>query len=200
MKLICSPTSPYARKIRILLKEKKLEKDVDVEMIDLAKDATMLRAVNPLGKLPVLITSEGEAIYDSPVICEFVDRLAGIAKAIPDERSAKWRVLTDQALADGLVDAAVNLMITGRFFEGGLPQAFIKRHMDVFHRVLNEMESRVDSFEEGFDLGQIAYVSALDYLAFRYPEFNWSEMRPNLTKWHAQISKRPSVVDTRPPE
>ena len=198
MKLYCSLTSPYARKARVMILEKELERRVSVEVIDTAKDATLLRAVNPLGKIPALVIETGQCVYDSPVICEFLDTLSAVAPAIPDSGPERWRVLTDQALADGLMDAAVGMIINKRYSGADTPEALVERNMDLIHRALNEMETRVTEMEERLDLGQIAFVCAIDYLELRYADFDWREMRPSLALWHETLSRRPSIAATRP--
>lgn len=102
MKLIYSNTSPYARKVHIAILEKQLEGDFTFQEVDTQQDAEIVRAINPLGKVPALITVEGEVVFDSPVICEFIDTLSGVVELIPQIKNARFVVLRNQALADGL--------------------------------------------------------------------------------------------------
>lgn len=198
MKLIYTPTSPYARKARMVIKEKGLSDRFELEQVDLARDRALIGSINPLGQVPSLILSEGEVIHDSPVICEFIDNLSAVSPVIPAPGKARWEALTDQALADGMTDAAVTMRVLGLYSDGDPPEKVMSRLEDKIHGALNQMDTRAAQFEEGFDIGQVSYIAAIDYLMFRFPNVHWRTGRPNLVLWYDQVKDRPSVVATRP--
>lgn len=199
MRMYSSPTSPYVRKVRVSAHE--LGLDARLERIDITLSPVNphreLLTRNPLGKIPALLTDSGETLYDSPVICEYLDSLAGGGRIFPAEAPARWVALRRQALADGLIDATVLVRYETAVRPATLqwPQWIEGQFLKV-RTALDVLEQ--DTLEGPFDIGAISIACALGYLDFRFPEERWRETRPRLAAWYATASTRPSLVSTRP--
>ncbi len=202
MKLIGSLTSPYVRKVRVVLAEKKL--DVQFVLEDVWGDDAIL-AANPLGKVPCLVMDGGEAVFDSRVIVECVETLSPVGKLIPASGRERVEVRTWEALADGLLDASIAARMeavwTGRT-EAQRSQAWIDRQLVRVHSALRAMDQGLGDkpFCVGIhmSLADIAVVVALGYLDFRFPEIDWRASHPNLLRLHDKLATRQSFVDTAP--
>ena len=202
LKLRNSATSPYVRKVRVLLLETGLEDRV--ELIDTLVTPTNpnaeLNLDNPIGKVPVLLTENGMALYDSPVICEYLDSLHSGTKMFPVNGVSRWLGLRRQALGDGLLDAA----ILGRYESTLRPAAklwqdWLDAQIGKIDRSLDTMEAEALQLEGVVNIGTITIACALGYLDFRYSEMNWRTERPALTAWYKGFSQRPSMVATVAP-
>jgi glutathione S-transferase len=204
MKLIGSLTSPFVRKVRIVLAEKKLDYKFDVE--DVWSADTNISASNPLGKVPCLVMEGGEAIFDSRVIVEYVDTLSPVGKLIPLSGRERVEVRTWEALADGLMDAAVLARLEqtwpGRT-EAQRSQAWIDRQLAKVHGSLRAISlglgDRAWCTGIHHSLADISVGCALGYLLFRFPEIDWREDHPNLGRLYEKLLQRPSFTDTAPP-
>lgn len=203
LKLIGATTSPYVRKVRIVMSEKKLEYTFVQENV-WAADTTIAQA-NPLGKVPCLILEAGEALFDSRVIVEYLDVLSPVAKLIPSTGRERAEVKTWEALADGLLDASILARLEATWAgrtEAQRSQAWIDRQLGKVTDSLKAMSTGLADkpYCSGihFSLSDIAVGSALGYLDFRFPEINWREAHPNLAKLHEKLMQRPSFVDTIP--
>jgi glutathione S-transferase len=196
MKLRFSPASPFARKCAIA--GHVLGLSGKIELVDNKGDpGDAVRARNPLGKIPLLITDDGEAIFDSVVISEYLDHLAGGGRIIPVEPKARFRALTMQALADGVMDAAILIMYESRFRE---PHEHSPRWISMQEKKrdtgLDALEAQVPG--EAIDVGAIAVAAALGYLDFRF-KGAWRESRPKLAGWFDAFAKKlPGFEATRP--
>jgi len=197
MKLRVSPTSPYVRKVVIFAIETGLSDRIEqIPTLAWSPD-TDLPKDNPLGKIPALIADDGQAVYDSHVICEYLDTLHSGPKLIPTglARIAQLRL---HALADGILDAGVAVRI-----ELGIRppefqwQGWIDRQTAAVNRALDVMELDCAGWGDDFLFGQIAAITALGYVDYRL-QLNWRDSRPNLAAWFAKVSARPSVVATVP--
>ena len=197
MNLFYSPTSPFARKVRVLAEELGLSDRIALNPLNPWIDEG-LRAVNPLSKVPTLTTDEGEALYDSRVICEYLDALAG-GRLIPQAGSARWAAKRMEVLADGVCDAAVARMLESRRPEGEQHADMIDRWSQAIVAALDVAETCAPGPGETFNLGPIALACTLGYIDFRAPWQNWREGRPRLTAWVETVSGRPSMVQTAPP-
>lgn len=203
MKLIGSLTSPYVRKVRVVLAEKKLECPFVLE--DVWGSDAML-AVNPLGKVPCLVMEGGEAIYDSRVIVEYVDTLSPVGKLIPASGRERVEVRTWEALADGLLDASVAARMEaiwpGRT-EAQRSTAWIERNLQRVRSALAAMSHNLGDKTHCVgihtSLADIAVGCALGYLDFRFPEIDWRASYPNLQRLHDKLMTRQSFIDTAPP-
>jgi glutathione S-transferase len=200
MKLRYSPSSPYVRKVMIVALETGLAGRIEKVATTVAPVTPNdgLKVENPLIKVPSLTTDDGVALYDSPVICEYLDSLHSATKLIPSHGPARWTALRRQALADGILDAA----ILARYETALRPKelqwaAWIDGQMRKVRAGLDALEA--ERLDGPFDIGAIAVACALGYIDFRYAGEEWRKTRPRLAAWHAEVAKRPSVVETAPP-
>jgi glutathione S-transferase len=204
MKLIGSLTSPYVRKVRVVLAEKKLEFQF-VEEDVWSKDSSISTA-NPLGKVPCLIMEGGEAMFDSRVITEYLDTMSPVGKLIPASGRERAEVKTWEALAHGLLDAAIAARLeatwTGRT-DAQRCSAWIDRQMDKIHASLAAMERGLGDkpFCSGvhLSLSDVAVGCALGYLDFRFAQLDWRSAHPHLARLHEKLAQRQSFIDTCPP-
>lgn len=201
MKLHHALPSPYVRKVRAVAIELGLDDRIELltrAMTPVSPDAE-LNADNPLGKIPCLITDDGEALYDSRVICSYLDSFADGKSVIPATGAGRWKALRREALADGILDAAV-----GRRYETFLrPKEFqwdgwIDGQRDKFVRGLDQFEQEAASFGDTVDIGTIAAACACGYMDFRYADERWRDTRPTLATWYETFSQRPSIATTAP--
>jgi glutathione S-transferase len=201
MKLIGSLTSPYVRKVRVVLAEKKLDYSFDLE--DVWAADTRIHLSNPLGKVPCLIMEDGSAMYDSRVIVEYLDTLTPVGKLLPPNGRERADVKVWEALGDGVLDAAllVRLEKTLRPAEQQSP-AWIERQMGKVHAGLSLMSDNLGEspFCKGnhYTLADVAVGCALGYLQFRFPEIGWRGDYPNLARLFDKLSERASFKDTVP--
>lgn len=201
MKLFHSPASPFVRKVMVVLHE--TGQVDDVALIPAAGTAlepgTMPVVQNPLGKLPTLERDAGTALYDSRVICRFLDDRAGGRLHPP--APALWEALTLEATADGIMDAAVLMVYEHRLRPPeGVNTAVIEAQWAKVVRALDALEGRWLSHLAGpLDIGQVALGCALGYLDFRHPERQWRQGRDGLAAWEERFAARPSMVATLPP-
>ncbi|MGC1388051.1 MAG: glutathione S-transferase [Steroidobacteraceae bacterium] len=201
MKLFYAATSPFVRKCLASAYELGLRERLELMPAaphPVNRDRTVV-ASNPLGKIPTLITDDGAVLYDSRVICEYLNAVADGA-LIPPHGPARWRVLVDQALADGVMDAAVLV----RYESAARPEQlrwndWITGQLDKVTCGLAELERRAHGFAERVDAGTIAVGCALGYLDFRFASLEWREKWPDTAAWFERFAKRESMVATRPP-
>lgn len=201
MKLYVASASPFGRKASIVIAEHGLGPRVIQEAAsvtpvsrnnDIARD-------NPLVKIPTLVLDDGTSLYDSPVICEYLDQLSGSPRFFPASGPAKWTALRRQALGDGLMDAAILL----RYEVAMRPEAmrwpeWMAGQQGKVKAAIDAMESEADAFGEGFDIGHVTCACALGYLDFRFADMKWREGRSKLAAWFEKVSARPSMVSTTP--
>ena len=203
MKLIYANASPYARKVRIVLAEKKLDYQSALENPWVPE--TTIGASNPLGKVPCLVLEGGEAIFDSRVIVEYLDTLSPVGKLIPANGRERAEVKTWEALADGVMDAALTVRMEQTWPHRTAEQRsqlWIDRHLDKITAGLATMSRGLgDKPYCGnihMNLADIAVGSALGYLDFRFPQIDWRTPHPNLAKLFENLSLRQSFIDTVP--
>lgn len=203
MKLIGSTTSPYARKVRIVMAEKRLDYEFVIED-PWAADTTITYS-NPLGKVPCLVMEGGEALFDSRVIVEYVDTLSPVGKLIPTVGRERAEVKTWEALADGVLDALVTARMEAKWpgrTEEQRSQAWIDRQLAKAQTSLKAMSQGLGEkpFCTGIhmSLADIAVGCALGYLDFRFPEIDWRTPYPNLARLYEKLAQRPSFVETLP--
>ena len=195
--LLYTDTSPYARKVRIVALEKGL--DLKLQATPPLGDPSNLQQANPLGKVPALV-ADGDTFYDSPVICEYLDTLAQ-PRLIPAEGQARFRVLRLQALADGVLDAAVAMRIERMREESLHWDVWFDRYRRAIMRSLDELERRAsDEIAGRMDLGAIAAAVATGYLDFRWLDIEWRRGRPALSEAIEALSTRDSFKATLPPD
>ena len=205
MKLIGSLSSPFVRKVRIVLAEKKLDYKFIVE--DVWSPESTILASNPLGKVPCLVMEGGEAIFDSRVIVEYVDTLSPVGKLIPLGGRERVEVRTWEALADGLMDAAILARLEATWpgrTEAQRSQAWVDRQLAKVHASVKAMGQglgdRAWCTGNHHSLADIATGCALGYLDFRFPDIDWRADHPNLARLADKLAQRPSFADTAPPQ
>ena len=203
MKLIGAVTSPYVRKVRIVMAEKKL--DYEFVQEDVWSPATTITQSNPLGKVPCLVMEGGEALFDSRVIVEYMDTLSPVGKLIPGTGRERAEVKTWEALADGVLDALILAPLEASW--GGRSaeqrsQAWIERQIAKTHASLAAMDRGLGDkpFCHGvhLSLADIAVGCALGYLDFRFAQIDWRAAHPNLARLQEKLMQRQSFIDTRP--
>jgi len=200
MKLRYSTTSPYVRKVTVSAIETGLDAKIARVPTLTAEPGSGLAKDNPLGKVPALILDDGTAIFDSPVICEFLDGLHAGAKLVP-QGPARWTALRRQALADGVLDAAVLRMQEGRRPEGERSPAWMEKQRAVIGRALDAFEAEAGALGDPagpVTIGHLTIGVALGYLDFRFGSDNWRASRPKLARWYEGFSERPSMRATVP--
>ncbi|WP_298834105.1 glutathione S-transferase N-terminal domain-containing protein [uncultured Piscinibacter sp.] len=203
MKLIGALTSPYVRKVRIVLAEKKLDYQFVLE--DVWNADTILKA-NPLGKVPCLVLEGGEAVFDSRVIVEYLDTRSPVSRLIPESGRERTEVRTWEALSDGVLDAAILARLEatwpGRSAEQR-SQAWIDRQMSRVDGALAAMSTGLGDkpwcVGIHMSLADIAAGCALGYLDFRFPQITWRDRHANLARLAEKLNARQSFVDTLPP-
>ena len=203
MKLIGSTTSPYVRKVRIVMAEKKLDYQFVNE--DVWSADTQIAESNPLGKVPCLVMEGGEALFDSRVIVEYVDTLSPVGKLIPDRGRERAEVKTWEALSDGLLDAAILARLEATWpgrKEGERSQAWIDRQLTKIDDSLAAMDralaERSNCVGIQISLADIAVGVAVGYLDFRFANIDWRGRHPNLAALYERLSQRQSFKDTLP--
>ena len=203
MKLIGSLTSPYVRKVRIVMAEKKL--DFQHELEDVWASDKIL-ASNPLGKVPCLVLPGGEAIFDSRVIVEYLDTRSPVSRLIPESSRERIEVRTWEALADGILDAAV----LARLEQNWPGRTAEQRSQAWVDRQLRKVDASLTAISQGLgdkpwcsgihlSLADIAVGCALGYITFRFPQIDWRSAHPNLAKLAEKLDARQSFIDTLPP-
>ncbi len=201
MNLYGSRTSPYVRKVRIVMIEKRIECDFIEENVWNADTAVTLH--NPLTKIPVLVLDDGMQLYDSRVIAEYLDGVTPVSRLIPDSGRERALVKRWEALGDGIADAGIALFLE-RKRESAL------QSKDWMARQLGKVESGIAAAARelgereychglSLTLGDISLACALLWMEFRLPEVSWRAAHPNLKKWLANLEAMPSFVDTKPP-
>lgn len=200
MKLIAALASPYSRKVRIVLAEKKIEYEL---IIDSPGDpATRVPEYNPLGKIPVLVLEDDTTLFDSRVIVEYLDNASPVGRLIPDDTRARIQVRRWEALADGCTDAANAIVVEKRRAADRQSAEWITRQQGKVDRALksmsDELGNRAWCSGDHYNLSDIAVGCALGYLEFRLTDINWRREYPNLGKLADKLSKRASFVDTAP--
>ena len=197
MKLRFSPTSPYVRKVMVVAHETGLAGRIELVSTNVWDPATDIARDNPLGKVPTLIAEDGTALFDSPVICEYLDTLHKGARLFPDADDGRWAVLRLQALCDGVLDAAILRLLEGKREAAQQSPAWIERQKRVIGRGLDALEADVTALTR-MNIGTIAAGVTLGYLDFRFGVDNWRSTRPKLAAWYESFAKRPSMGATAP--
>jgi glutathione S-transferase len=197
VKLFYSPTSPFVRKVMACAIIRGLDGRIETLPTNPHASPPDLVAANPLSKVPCLVADDGTALFDSPVICEYLDAQGSAPPLFPPAGPARWRALVLQAAGDGILDAAVaRRMEQGRPQEAARDAAMARLHAAAV-RALDVLEAAPPG--EGLDIGTITVACALGYLDFRFAAEPWREGRPRLTAWYARIASAPALARTAPP-
>jgi len=202
MKLIGSLASPYTRKVRIVLAEKKI--DYDFEIDNPWKADAKAAKLNPLGKVPALLLDDGRTLFDSRVIVGFLDNASPIARLVPAENRERVEVRRWEALADGVLDAGVLARLENQRDAKLRSAPWIERQMGKVRAGLAAMDSELDDkpwcVGNGYSLADIAVGVCLGWLDFRYAKLDWKKGHVNLARAFAKLSERQSFADTVPQE
>lgn len=200
MKLLYTPNSPYARKVRIVAIEKHI--DLALEEVVLGAPDSPVTQYNPLGKVPVLILDDNVGLYDSRVIVEYLDARTPVTKLMPNEHSLRIAVIRWEALADGICDAAVAIILEQRKPIEQQSPAFIEKQMAKVENGLEVLNKDISKkkwcVNETFSLADIALGCMLGYVDLRLKHLNWQDKYQNLVKHYTILSKRPSFKETAP--
>jgi len=198
MKLYFAPASPYVRKVSVCAIEAGLDKRIERLTTDIYDPKSPVHDKNPLGRLPTLITDDTTVLFDSPVICEYLDAVGTGPVLVPPAGEARWSVLRTQALADGILDAAVLRLLETRRSANEQSKAWIEKQKTVIGRALDWLEKNAGSLEVSPTIGTITVAIAGDYLDFRFPGEDWRKGRAGLAAWHKRFAARPSMQETYP--
>ena len=198
MKILFSPFSPYVRKCLVAASELGLSDRLELlpsNVHPVNRDKSVI-AVNPLGKIPTLHTDDGQVLYDSRVICEYLNDLAG-GSLIPAAGASRWQTLTLQAMGDGMLDAA----IIARYEDIARPDElkwpqWRAAQLDKYETSLSHLDAHPDLLAGRVDLGAITIGCALWYLDLRFPDFDWRAGHAPTAHWYLEFSKRPSMART----
>jgi len=203
MKLIGSATSPYVRKVRVVMAEKKLEYTFVLD--DPWSTDSLVRQHNPVGKVPCLLIDEEESLFDSRVIVDYLDTLSPVGRLLPAPGRERASVKCWEASADGILDAAVNIQIEHHHRGDFAPNPqWIQWQFGKIHAVLNFMEKRLPEDHAfclgvNFSLADVGVGCALGYLDFRFADLNWRKDHPKLHALYEKLAVRPSFQQTLPP-
>ncbi|MCR9254529.1 MAG: glutathione S-transferase family protein [Alphaproteobacteria bacterium] len=202
MKLRFAEASPYARKVRLLIREAGLTAKVDeIELhTSPVSTADVLWTENPTGRIPVLILDDGSSLYDSRVITQYLDSLHNGPALYPAGGDDRWTVMRREAIAEGLLDSAVNTRYEMALRPEGLRWTeWIEAQLGKIRKALDAMESEVDGLGERVTMAQLSFATALGYLDFRFADLGWRPSHPKLAAWFDAFAKRPAMLETRPP-
>ncbi|BEI34185.1 glutathione S-transferase C-terminal domain-containing protein [Polynucleobacter sp. HIN5] len=202
MKIIGSLTSPFVRKVRIVMAEKKIDAELVLENV--WDSDTSIAEFNPLSKVPCLLMDDGGAMFDSRVIAEYIDTLSPVGRLIPATGRERAAVKTWEALADGVIDAGILARLEKTFRnDGEQSEKWLERQMHKVHQGMETMSKSLGHSKwchgNQFSLADIALGCALGWFELRFPELNWKTQYPNLAAHFAQLSNRTSFKKTAPP-
>lgn len=202
MKLIGSLTSPFVRKVRIVLAEKKIDYDFEIESP--WTEGSKVPDLNPLGKIPVLLLDDDTPLFDSRVIVEYIDSVTPNNKLFPSPNRERIEVKRWEALADGICDAAASAFLEGKRAKKEQSAAWIQRQREKIVRGLEFMSEELGekTYCTGthISMADLAVGVSLGYLAFRFPDIDWQSSHPNLAKLYDKLMHRASFADTVPRE
>jgi glutathione S-transferase len=201
MKLLASPLSPYTRKVRIVLAEKRI--DCDLQTVDVNPVENAVNAHNPLGKIPVLVLDDGTAVYDSRVIVEFLDGKSPISRLIPEDLRDRIAVRRWEALADGVLDAGLLVRYESLRDKNEQSKAWSDKQLARMKRGMEQMASELSERQwchgERYSLGDIAVGCCLGWLGFRKPgDVDWHKGYPVLARHYEKLMTRAAFADTVP--
>jgi glutathione S-transferase len=196
VRLCFSPTSPYVRKVRACAITRWIDRLIEPVSTDATASLPAFVAINPLSKVPALVTDDGVALFDSPVICEYLDSIGDAPPMFPQNGAQRWRALRFQAMGDGILDASVP-----RRGEMAKPQdagraAWVARQKVAVDRTVDALEA--DPPNLAIDIGSITIGCALGYLDFRFSAQPWRPGRPKLAAWYEAFAQNPGIADTVP--
>ena len=198
MKCYVTANSPYARKVRVATMETGLYFEVEWLMITREERAEIIPDINPLGKVPVAVLDSGDVLYDSPVICAYVDSLNQGEKLIPEEGPDRWQVLRLEALGDALGEAVIATWQEDQRPGEKRSQGVIDRQLGKAKAALADLDRQAGDFNDPPLMGEIAVACALDYMELRDVVPGWRDTYAKLSSWFTEILKRRSFVESAP--
>jgi len=198
MKGYATVSSPFARKVRVAAIETGQADLIEWRMLSREERPKVIPPINPLGKVPTVVLDSGEALYDSPVICAYVDSLHGGAKLIPPESAERWEVLRREALGDGLAEAVVAVAQESQKSPDLRSQRVIERQGAKVAAALAALDDEADAFRDPPSMGEIAAACALGYMEYRGVAADWRGRYGRLAGWYAKVLERPSFAQTMP--
>lgn len=199
MKLYLSPTSPFARKVRVALSEKALGERTEYVMLDPWTSPEALLAVNPLSQVPTLVLDEGIALTGSDGILGALESLHPVPPLFPSETEAQMRTLAAAGLAHGLIECTVQIVLERRRPADRQSETTIERRRGAVERVVHKLEADFEKYTDRFLLDGIGVAVALAYLDFRLPEYDWRSRSPRLADWQDWAAARRSMRESAPP-
>ena len=200
MKLITALLSPFGRKVRVVLAEKK----IDFELIEAkpGENDELIQTYNPLGKVPVLVLDDGRVIYDSSVIAEHLDYLSPVCKLYPADQRPMISAKRTEALADGICDAAVAIVMESRRPSKQQSSEAVARQHGKITRGLAALESQLNEKRwfvgDAYSIADVSVICMLDYLDLRLPDIAWAQHYPVLQQYHQRVSERAALIETKP--
>jgi glutathione S-transferase len=199
MRLYSSPNSPFARKVRVAAIETGIIDRLDVVDADPRQPDSPVTAYNPLRRIPTLVLENGDSLFESVLVCEYLDSLHDGPKLFPATGPARWRVLRLHALGDGAMSYAVFRINETRRPEGERSPTMMARWQRDIGASLDMIEKRIAELDGPVTIGVIAVGCVLAYLDFRFAKDEWRKGRPVLARWYESWAKRPSMTATMPP-
>lgn len=201
MKLIYSPTSPYARKTRVVTRVADLKHRIEEMAICPFSEKETLIKTNPLGKVPALILENGEVLYDSGVICDYLNNLGEGTPLWPDEyQSEYWKIRVFTELGNGIMDAAFSLVMEQKRPLSEQSEQWKDNYTSSLLRAVKSANAETDFFDSGFRMDTITLGCALGYLDFRLDNLNWRKENEQLAAWYNDFSEHQFMKDTMPPQ
>ena len=200
MKLYCSVTSPYSRKVRVVLQELQLAGQTEEVIADPFNPTPEFLAANPLSKIPALVTEKGEALLDSSLIVEYL-QTRGHGLLLLPKGSKRWAPLRRAQIAEGMIDAAVAMVMEKRRPESIVFTSFLDRQVEIIRRCVQSLNVAADLLSrEQPTVVEVTTAVGLAYLDFRLPYLEWRKAHEALAAWYADFSQRPSMIATAPPQ
>tara|TARA_R110002110_G_scaffold171780_1_gene374379 strand:+ start:72 stop:689 length:618 start_codon:yes stop_codon:yes gene_type:complete len=196
MKLRWSPTSPFVRKVVVLMKEKGIEGLVEKEKSNPLSREDRAATPNPLGKIPCLVTDDGKAVFDSPVIMEYLDTVCDGPEMLAKTGEARWTTLRRQATADGMIDSMVTCFVESLKKPERQSGGILAHNKAIVFSGIAALETEVDTFGDSIDVGTISVAVALSFADQTFPDDDWRSENPRLAGWFDAFDKRPSMTET----
>jgi glutathione S-transferase len=198
VKLYTNPSSPFGRKAVIAAIELGQFDAMDIIDINPWESTAELLAANPLSKIPALVTDHGETVFNSPAVCDYLNALDGKHRLLPLDAGKRATSLRRQSLADGMLDSAIVIMLNRQQKPERVHRGYVARQEATIARSLDLLENEAPRLHDGFDLGHIALICALDFLTIAKVA-DWESEHPALSAWLGAMRQRPSVKRTHPP-
>lgn len=196
MKLRWSPTSPFVRKVVVLMKEKGIEDQIEKEKSNPLSREDRAATPSPLGQIPCLVTDSGEPVFDSPVIMEYLDTICEGPEMLPKSGDARWTTLRHQATADGMITSMVTCFVESLKKPERQSGGVMAHNKAIVFNSIAALEQEAGAFGDTVDVGTISIAVALAFADQTFPEDDWRADNPTLTAWFDAFDKRPSMTET----